>query len=160
MLRFYPLPLSSLGVMSMPILWVSKNILMMFCVTKWFQRKSHFKRKNIINKNKKLQCSNRAYSQSLLHAIIMCNYLPFFKIFSHFVHFCPNYQIFCPFLPFLIFFALFLSFSEKLHTCPYFLEWALSSVCFPFHHGTSTRRVFKFCICNQSMEKGSHLTFL
>ena len=29
--------------------WVGKNIFM-FCVTRWFQRKSHFKRKNIINK--------------------------------------------------------------------------------------------------------------
>ena len=27
---------------------------MMFCLTNWFQRKSNFKRKNIINKNKKL----------------------------------------------------------------------------------------------------------
>ena len=29
--------------------WVGKNIFM-FCVTKWFQRKSHFKRKSIITK--------------------------------------------------------------------------------------------------------------
>ena len=41
---------------------------------------------------------NRAYSSSLLRAIIACNHLPFFKIFSNFVHFCPNFQIFCPFL--------------------------------------------------------------
>ena len=26
-------------------------------------------------------------------------------------------------------------------------------VCFPFHHGTFTRRVFKFCHHNQSTEK-------
>ena len=31
--------------------------------------------------------------------------MPFFKIFSNFVHFCPSFQIFC-------------SFSEKLHQCP------------------------------------------
>lgn len=30
--------------------------------------------------------------------------------------------------------------------------------CFPFHHGTCTRRVFKFCPRNESTEKGSHLT--
>ena len=41
---------------------------------------------------------------SLLCAIILCNHLPFFKVFSNFVHFCPNYQIFCPFLPFFAFF--------------------------------------------------------
>ena len=26
-------------------------------------------------------------------------------------------------------------------------------VCFPFHHGTFTRRVFKYCYHNQSTEK-------
>ena len=36
---------------------------------------------------------NRAYSSSLLHAIIACNHLPLFKIFSNFVHFHPNFQI-------------------------------------------------------------------
>ena len=36
--------------------WVGKTIIAMtFCVTKWFQRRSHFKRKNIISKYKKLQ---------------------------------------------------------------------------------------------------------
>ena len=35
--------------------WVGKTIFAMeFCVTKWFQRRSHFKRKNI-NKYKKIQ---------------------------------------------------------------------------------------------------------
>ena len=72
--------------------WVKYIFIMMFCVTKRFQRKSqHFKRKNIINKYKKLQ---------------------------------PMY------------------------------------VCFPFHHGTCTRRVFKFCPRNQSTEKGSHFKLL
>ena len=36
----------------------------------------------------------KAYSGSLLHAITAHNHLPFFKIFSNFVHFCPNFQIF------------------------------------------------------------------
>ena len=71
--------------------WVSKNIFIMIFI----HRKSHFKRKNIVNKYKKLQ---------------------------------------------------------RRH------------VCFPFHHGsylgTCTRRVFKFCVCNQSAEKGSHFTLL
>ena len=49
----------------------------------------------------------RTYSSSLLHVIIVCNHLPFLKIYSGFLHFCPNFQIFCPF-------------SEKLH--PYCLE--------------------------------------
>ena len=36
--------------------WVVKNIfIMMFCVTKWFQRRSDFKRKNIMIKYKKLK---------------------------------------------------------------------------------------------------------
>ena len=50
----------------------------------------------------------RAYSSSLMCAIIACNCLPF-EIFSNFVYFCPNFQIFSPF-------------SEKSHPCPYFLE--------------------------------------
>ena len=29
-------------------------------------------------------------------------FLPFFKILSKFVYFCPNFQIFCPFLPFFL----------------------------------------------------------
>ena len=43
----------------------------------------------------------KAFSRSLLHAIITHNHMPISKIFSNFVHFCPNFQIFCPFLPFL-----------------------------------------------------------
>ena len=50
-----------------------------------------------------------AYSRSLLRAIIARNHLLSFKIFSNFVHFCPNFQIFC------LFFALFCSFF-----CPFF----------------------------------------
>ena len=58
----------------------------------------------------------RAYSTSLSRAIIARNHLPFFKIFSNFIHFCPNFQIICSSLPF------FCPFSEKSHACPYFLE--------------------------------------
>ena len=43
----------------------------------------------------------RAYSSNVLYVIIAHNHLPFFKIFSNFVHFCPNFQIFCPFSTFL-----------------------------------------------------------
>ena len=57
------------------------------------------------------RCVCRAFSSSLLRAIITHNHLHF-KIFSYFVQFCPNFQIFYTFLPFLNiflhFFALFL----------------------------------------------------
>ena len=39
----------------------------------------------------------RVYSSSLLCSIVGRNRLPFFKIYSNFVHFCPNSQMFCPF---------------------------------------------------------------
>ena len=55
------------------------------------------------------------HKQSLFSQFIAYNYhtqsLALFKIFSNFVHFCPNFQIFCPF-------------SEKWHPCPYLLEYA------------------------------------
>ena len=35
----------------------------------------------------------RAFSSSLLRVIIARNNLPFFKIFSNFVYFCPIFQI-------------------------------------------------------------------
>ena len=51
-----------------------------------------------------------------MHGIVTHMRLPFFKIFLNFVtQFCPNFQIFCPFCPF----------SEKSHTCHFFLEQAL-----------------------------------
>ena len=52
------------------------------------------------------QTECRTCSNSVLSAIIACNHLPFFKTFSNFVHFCPNFQIFCPFQHF---FALVLN---------------------------------------------------
>ena len=58
----------------------------------------------------------RAFSSSLLRAIVARSHLPFFKIFSNLVHFCPSFQMFCPFLTF------FCLFFGKLHACPYFLE--------------------------------------
>ena len=42
----------------------------------------------------------RAYSSCFMDAIGACMRLPFFKIFSNFIHFCPNFQIFSPFFPF------------------------------------------------------------
>ena len=65
---------------------------------------------------------NRAYFSSLLCAIIARNHLLFFKIFSNFVHFCPNFQVFCPFSTFPC------PFFEKSHPCPYFLEYALIKI--------------------------------
>ena len=47
----------------------------------------------------------KAYSSSLLHVIIAHSHLLSFKIFSDFVCFCTNFQIFCPF-------------SEKSLACP------------------------------------------
>ena len=42
----------------------------------------------------------RAYSSGLLHVVITYHQLPFFKMFSNFVRFCPNFQIFFPFSTF------------------------------------------------------------
>ena len=47
-----------------------------------------------------LQLPIRVYYNCLVHVIIAHNHVPFFKIFSNFVHFCPNFPIFCPFLHF------------------------------------------------------------
>ena len=55
-----------------------------------------------------------------MHAMVVHMKMSFFKIFSYFIGFYPNFQIFCPFL--LFFFAV----SEKLHTCPYYPEEALA----------------------------------
>ena len=59
---------------------------------------------------------NRAFSSSLLDAIIPRNHLPFFKIFSNLVHFCPNFHPPPP-----SFLTCFCPFSGKSHACPYFL---------------------------------------
>ena len=48
----------------------------------------------------------RAFSSSLLRAIVAHSHLPFFKIFLNLVHFCPNFQIFCLFLTFFFAFSL------------------------------------------------------
>ena len=60
------------------------------------------------------------FSSSLLSAIISHNHLPFFKICSNFVHFCPNFHIF---FPFLLFFNIFFFFALF---CPFF--WKISCV--------------------------------
>ena len=51
--------------------------------------------------------------------------LLFFKIFSNFVHFCPNFQIFIPFCSFK---NIFNPFSELLHACPYFRKGLITSL--------------------------------
>ena len=60
----------------------------------------------------------RAFSSSLLHVIIACNHMPFFKLFSNFVHFCPNFQIFCLFLLFFNIFHPFLVLFLKIAGVP------------------------------------------
>ena len=47
----------------------------------------------------------RAYSSNVLYAIIAHNHLALFKIFSNFVYFSPNFQIFCLFSTFLCHFS-------------------------------------------------------
>ena len=61
--------------------------------------------------NLAVQCMQQAHTR-----------LPFFKIFSNFVHFCPNFQIFCAFLSFIY------PFMKKSCAFPFFLEQALFSV--------------------------------
>ena len=53
-----------------------------------------------------------------MHAIVACMRLPFFKIFSNFAHFWPNFQIFCPFSPPPPFF-FFLPFFWKISCMPF-----------------------------------------
>ena len=56
-----------------------------------------FENRCLINKFYHLVSTDRAFSSSLLRAIIARNHLFFFKIFSHLVYFCPTFQICCPF---------------------------------------------------------------
>ena len=65
----------------------------------------------------KKQSHIRAYSSNLLRKIIVRNNLPFFKIFSNFVHFRLNFQIFCPFLN--IFLPFFL--KNRMHALTIYL---------------------------------------
>ena len=74
---------------------MGKNIsIITFCVTKWFQRKSHFKRENIINKNKKLQrmhicfpfhhstCTGKVFKFCLRNQSAVIRLLPFSHFYS------------------------------------------------------------------------------
>ena len=54
------------------------------------------------------EMSGQIYPRSLLRAIIACNHLPFFTIFSNFVHFLPTFSSILPF------FKIFCRFSEKI----------------------------------------------
>ena len=59
-----------------------------------------------------------------------------FKIFSNFVHFCPNFQTFYSFLPFfLLFFAHFFAFFLKIASMP-----LLSRIC-PGLHNRALRKL-------------------
>ena len=58
----------------------------------------------------------RAYSSCFMHVIVARMRLPFFKLFSSFVYFCPNFQTNYFFL------TWFCPFSKNLRECPYFLE--------------------------------------
>ena len=49
-----------------------------------------------------IEYHTRTYSSCFMHAIVARMRLPFLNIFSNFVHFCSNLQIFCPFLHFLL----------------------------------------------------------
>ena len=76
-------------------MWTAAHVL----ISSWKRLQLHFKlnlkwKMVVLGWNPDI---TRAYSSSLLHAIIACNHLPFLKIFSNFVHFCPNFEIFSPF---------------------------------------------------------------
>ena len=95
----------------------------------------------------------RAYSSSLLRAIIACNYLPIFEIFLNFVCFCPNCQIFCPFSTFLC------PFLKKSHPCPYFLEQALAIVLFFLLYLFNSLVLVRLALLVISYAHGPRLTF-
>ena len=88
-------------------------------------------------------CDIRAFSNSLLRAIIPHNHLPFFKIFSNFVYFCPCFQTFCAFLTF---FALFL--KNCTHTLTFLNRpWVfiLKSQCWQIY---TSSHYFKYCVAD------------
>ena len=47
-----------------------------------------------------IKVSNQGISSCFIRATVARMKLPFFEIFSNFVHFCLNFLTFCPFLPF------------------------------------------------------------
>ena len=63
----------------------------------------------------KLKSHDRAYPSCFMHAIVARMRLPFFNIFSNFVHFCSNFQIFCPFFAFFFFFFFTLFMKNCTH---------------------------------------------
>ena len=93
----------------------------------------------------------RVYSSCFMHAIVVRMRLPFFKLFSNFVHTCPNFKIFCPFLSFL---ALFLKNHKHAVTFQskpvralrerFFEIWASGSLenAFPTHFLGSNHTLF------------------
>ena len=88
---------------------------------------------------------SRAYSSSLLYAAIAQNHLPFFKTFSIFVHFCPNFQIF-HFSAF--FFALFL--KNCMHAITFWNRFWLT-VLTALHSNEAGEQVFS-SICKNKIK--------
>ena len=66
-------------------------------------------------------CMDKIYSKTSVTAF-SSSFLPFFKICSNFVHFCPILKYF-GFFKFFV--TLFCPCSENSHACPCFLEQAL-----------------------------------
>lgn len=73
----------------------------------------------------------RAYASYFKHLIVAHMRLPLSKIFSSFVHFCPNFKYFthisCAYL-YISVCGYFCPFLEKSNTYPYFLEYALTEL--------------------------------
>ena len=80
----------------------------------WSLPSPHAKTKlhNLTHSSDKADSLFRAYSSCFMLAIVAHMRLPFFKMFSNFVHFAQIFK----------YFVLFCPFSEKLHTCPYVLH--------------------------------------
>ena len=81
-------------------IWAEKVKIITFMILKHVQKILSYSRATNINWMENNPGGNKAFSSSLLHAITTRNHLPFFKIFSNLIYFCPNFEIFCPFLTF------------------------------------------------------------
>ena len=69
--------------------------------------------------------TTRAYSSYLMHVLVTRMRLPFFIIFSNFVHFCQNFQMFYPFCLFLPFFWKFACMPLLSRIGPDNLKWQM-----------------------------------
>ena len=76
----------------------------------------------------------RVYSSCFMHAIVEHMRLPFFKVFSNILNFCPNFQILCPFLSFFCpFSALFL--KNYMHVLTFYNRPCFGSYFFEDNDG-------------------------